>query len=120
MRRLLPGPFPCIEELTPCEVGGGREEVARPSHREMACPSLQGRSTAGLIKRAKFLLFEKIYAFYTPGADFATRFLCLDLHNAQLCGTEAPMDAIYLIFGFVLAAATLGFLLLCDRLGPRS
>jgi hypothetical protein len=63
---------------------------------------------------------EKIYAFYTRAADFATRFLCLDLHNAQLCGIEAFMDAIYLIFGFVLAAATLGFLLLCDRLGPRS
>jgi hypothetical protein len=30
------------------------------------------------------------------------------------------MDVIYIIFGFVLAAATLGFLLLCDRLGPRS
>jgi hypothetical protein len=30
------------------------------------------------------------------------------------------MDAIYLIFGFMLAAATLGFLVLCDRLGPRN
>jgi len=30
------------------------------------------------------------------------------------------MDVIYLLFGFVLAAATLGFLMLCDRLGPRS
>lgn len=30
-----------------------------------------------------------------------------------------PMDFIYLLFGFVLAAATLGFLMLCDRLGPR-
>ena len=30
-----------------------------------------------------------------------------------------PMDIIYLLFGFVLAAATLGFVLLCDRLGPR-
>lgn len=29
-------------------------------------------------------------------------------------------DVIYLLFGFVLAAATLGFLLLCDRLGPRN
>jgi hypothetical protein len=29
------------------------------------------------------------------------------------------MDIIYLLFGFVLAAATLGFVLLCDRLGPR-
>jgi len=30
------------------------------------------------------------------------------------------MDFIYLLFGFVLTAATFGFLLLCDRLGPRS
>jgi hypothetical protein len=30
------------------------------------------------------------------------------------------MDFVYLLFGLVLAAATLGFLLLCDRLGPRS
>jgi hypothetical protein len=30
------------------------------------------------------------------------------------------MDVIYITFGLVLAAATLGFLLLCDRLGPRS
>lgn len=30
------------------------------------------------------------------------------------------MDFVYLLFGFVLAAATLGFLLLCDRLGPRN
>jgi hypothetical protein len=29
------------------------------------------------------------------------------------------MDIIYLLFGFVLVAATLGFLLLCDRLGQR-
>lgn len=29
------------------------------------------------------------------------------------------MDFVYLLFGFVLAAATLGFLLLCDRLRPR-
>jgi hypothetical protein len=29
------------------------------------------------------------------------------------------MDFVYLLFGLVLAAATLGFLLLCDRLGPR-
>ena len=29
------------------------------------------------------------------------------------------MDIIYLLFGFVLAAAALGFVLLCDRLGPR-
>lgn len=29
------------------------------------------------------------------------------------------MDLVYLLLGFALAAATLGFLLLCDRLGPR-
>jgi hypothetical protein len=29
------------------------------------------------------------------------------------------MDFVYLLLGFVLAAATLGFLLLCDRLGSR-
>lgn len=63
---------------------------------------------------------EKIYGFYTRRIDFATRFLCPGLHNAQRCGIEVSMDAIYLLFGFVLAGATLGFLLLCDRLGPRS
>jgi hypothetical protein len=30
------------------------------------------------------------------------------------------MDVVYLLFGFALATAVLGFLLLCDRLGPRS
>jgi len=29
------------------------------------------------------------------------------------------MDFIYLLLLFVLGAAVLGFLLLCDRLGPR-
>ena len=29
------------------------------------------------------------------------------------------MDFVYLLFLFVLSAATLGFLLLCDRLRPR-
>ena len=29
------------------------------------------------------------------------------------------MDFIYLLFLLVLGAAVLGFLLLCDRLGPR-
>lgn len=31
----------------------------------------------------------------------------------------APMDFVYLLFLFVLAGATLGFLLVCDRLGVR-
>ena len=29
------------------------------------------------------------------------------------------MDFFYLLFLFVLSAAVLGFLLVCDRLGPR-
>jgi len=29
------------------------------------------------------------------------------------------MDFIYLLFLFVLCASALGFLLICDRLGPR-
>jgi hypothetical protein len=29
------------------------------------------------------------------------------------------MDFVYVLFLFVLCAATLGFLLICDRLGPR-
>ena len=29
------------------------------------------------------------------------------------------MDLVYLLFLFVLSALTLGFLLACDRLGPR-
>lgn len=29
------------------------------------------------------------------------------------------MDFVYLLFLLVLCAATLGFLLVCDRLGPR-
>jgi hypothetical protein len=31
----------------------------------------------------------------------------------------APLDVIYLLFAFVLTAATVGFLLVCDRLGRR-
>jgi len=34
-------------------------------------------------------------------------------------GTSFAMDAIYLLFSFVLFAATIGFLLICDRLGRR-
>ena len=34
-------------------------------------------------------------------------------------GPSCSMDAIYLLFAFVLFAATLGFLLICDRLGRR-
>jgi hypothetical protein len=103
-------------------LGGGvahTGRIARLLDPTPALPCSQGRKYGGT-KRAKFLLSEKIYAFYTRGADFATRFLCSGLHNAQLCGIEVSMDAIYLIFGFVLAAATLGFLLLCDRLGSRN
>jgi hypothetical protein len=29
------------------------------------------------------------------------------------------MDFVYVLFLFVLCAVTLGFLLICDRLGPR-
>lgn len=39
------------------------------------------------------------------------------VHSLQAPGK--PMDFVYLLFGFVLAAATLGFLMLCDHLGPR-
>jgi hypothetical protein len=32
---------------------------------------------------------------------------------------STPMDFVYLLFLFVLCAATLGFALICDRLSPR-
>ena len=64
----------------------------------------------------------KIYAFYTRPAHTATPFLCADSYSARRCTTSFdrhPMDIVYLLFCFVLSAASIGFLLICDRLGKR-
>lgn len=63
----------------------------------------------------------KIYAFYTRGRPLATPFLCGGSDNAHRCKRRcfAPMDALYLLFSFVLFAVSIGFLLICDRLGRR-
>ncbi len=63
----------------------------------------------------------EIYAFYTPRAPFATPFLCGGFDNTHRCnnGVSQPMDVIYLLFSFVLCAASIGFLMICDRLGRR-
>jgi hypothetical protein len=34
-------------------------------------------------------------------------------------GGSVPMDVVYLLFSLVLFAASIGFLLICDRLGRR-
>jgi len=73
----------------------------------------------GLRRGAK--VSTKFYAFYTPRPRFATPFLYPSSDNAHRCiaGTSFAMDALYLLFSFVLFAVTIGFLLICDRLGRR-
>jgi len=53
-------------------------------------------------------------------APIATPFLCSAAYSARHRFHESPpMDLVYLLFLFVLSAAVLGFLLICDRLSPR-
>jgi hypothetical protein len=61
----------------------------------------------------------KIYALHTRIGRIATPFLYGASYSARLIPEAASMDFVYLLFLFVLCAAALGFLLLCDRLGPR-
>jgi hypothetical protein len=50
----------------------------------------------------------------------ATPLLRGDSYSSDLNFTEStPMDFVYLLFLIVLCAATLGLLLICDRLSPR-
>ena len=50
----------------------------------------------------------------------ATPFLCADFQNAHRChdGIET-LDIVYLLLAGALFATTIGFLLICDRLGRR-
>lgn len=41
------------------------------------------------------------------------------MRTVAIDGASHAMDAIYLLFAFVLFAASIGFLLICDRLGRR-
>lgn len=54
--------------------------------------------------------------------DLATPFLYAGFYSSPrriLCLTGSSMDIVYLLFCFVLSAASIGFLLICDRLGRR-
>ncbi|RDS80694.1 hypothetical protein DWU99_19145 [Dyella psychrodurans] len=66
----------CATSLQPSPASGDGAQRA-------AYPFAQQALSFG-IKPTKFLRPGKIYAFYTPDADFATRFLCPDPHNSQL------------------------------------
>jgi len=63
---------------------------------------------------------RRIYAFYTAPGPSAIPFLCRGSYSASPRTVGAPaVDLVYLLLACVLVAATLGFLLICDRLGRR-
>lgn len=85
--------------------------------RVMFCPAMPVSSAAGMrsANRAR-----NLYAFYTARQSLPTPFLCAGFYSARHCmAGEHSVDFVYLLLIFVLAAAGLGFLLICDRLGRR-
>ncbi len=95
--------------------------AADADHRTGMC--VRSRSTRGAGShpaRVQGPAGPKIYAFYMRRPRIATPFIYGTSYSARRRFHEsAPMDLVYLLFLFVLSAAVLGFLLVCDRLGPR-
>jgi len=60
------------------------------------------------------------YGIYMGRQFSATPFLCADSQNAHRChdGIET-LDIVYLLLAGALVTATIGFLLICDRLDRR-
>ena len=85
-----------------------------------SCGKCHGLSFAPDARRV-LATISKFYGFYTPPPGFTTPFLCPgpDTSTVAEHGESVPMDVVYLLFSFVLFAASIGFLLICDRLGRR-
>jgi len=59
-----------------------------------------------------------LYAIYTGQRIFATPLLYADSYSTHPCiNGVGALDIIYLLLVAVLISATIGFLLICDRLG---
>jgi len=75
---------------------------------------MAARAPLNQMRKARF------YAFYMGWDQGDTPILYDASYSAHRPLLEsAPMDFVYLLFLFVLCVATLGFLWICDRLGPR-
>lgn len=73
------------------------------------------RADPGLGRNAR-----KFFRFFTRLDRGDTPFLDGAFYSAGRPFHESTsMDLVYLLFLLVLCAATLGFALICDRLGPR-
>ncbi|HVC16561.1 MAG TPA: hypothetical protein VNE18_04585, partial [Rhodanobacter sp.] len=84
------------------------------------------RAQGALLRERQKRLWERppiranLYAIYTGQRIFATPLLCADSYSTHRCINGAgALDIIYLLLAIVLIAATIGFLLICDRLGRR-
>jgi hypothetical protein len=63
---------------------------------------------------------REFFEFFTRLDRGDTPFLDGTSYSARRSPKESTsMDFVYLLFLLVLCAATLGFALICDRLGPR-
>jgi hypothetical protein len=72
------------------------------------------------VRSYKRRVFAKIYGNVTPRADGDTRPISRRENNARRpLRRNALVEFLYVLLVIVLTAMTIGFLMICDRLGRR-